>query len=419
MSVSPGRIVGIALGSVAILAIGVYGPAMLLGPLPEVTVRAAPASSEAPAPAAGVTLPASGQSALAVVADDGGADVVASAGPAEATPIGGAAKLVTLLVTLDSLPLQDGAAGPDIRIGPEDYTDYLRYSGEGSRVVPVSPGETWSERDVVQAVLLGSSNNHADTLARWAFGSVDQYVTAANAWLEEQGFTATRVVDATGLSGDNVGTASELTELAARVVADPNLGPMLEAGDDAPVAAGGKRIPDVIAHLEGDGVRAITRSFTDQGGLGFVFTTQVPGTGDRPAYRLIGAILGQPDYETLDPAVIAAVESAKASANPVEVITAGSAYGSVESAWGDSAELVASATRTDASWGAVPGAASVDVEPFTTASDGRTVGTVTVPVGERKLSSALELEGDIRDPGPIWRLTNPATLITAFLDGQG
>jgi D-alanyl-D-alanine carboxypeptidase (penicillin-binding protein 5/6) len=418
MSVSPGRIVGIALGSVAILAIGVYGPAMLLGPLPEVTVRTASATSETPAPAAAVSLPADGQSALAVVDDEGSADVVATAGPAEPTPIGGAAKLVTLLVTLDSLPLQEGAPGPDIRIGPEDFTDYLRYSGEGSRVVPVSPGETWSERDVAQAVLLASSNNHADTLARWAFGSVDQYVTAANAWLAEQGFTATRVVDATGLSGDNVGTASELTDLAARVVADPNLGTMLANGDDAPVAAGGKRIADVIAHLEGDGIRALTRSFTDQGGLGFVFTTEVPGSADQPAYRLIGAILGQPDYETLDPAVLAAVESAKASANPVEVIVAGTAYGSVESAWGDRAELVAAATRTDASWGAAPGAASVDVDRFTTAADGRTVGTVTVAVGEREVSSALELEGEIRDPGPIWRLTNPATLITAFLERQ-
>ena len=36
---SPGRIIGIVVGAVAILGIGVYGPAMLLGPLPEV-VRA-------------------------------------------------------------------------------------------------------------------------------------------------------------------------------------------------------------------------------------------------------------------------------------------------------------------------------------------------------------------------------------------
>ena len=38
MSMTPGRIVGIAVGAIAILGIGVYGPAMLLGPLPSVSV---------------------------------------------------------------------------------------------------------------------------------------------------------------------------------------------------------------------------------------------------------------------------------------------------------------------------------------------------------------------------------------------
>ena len=175
-------------------------------------------------------------------------------------------------------------------------------------MLQVSPGDTWTERDVLRAVLLASSNNHADTLARWAFGSVDHYVTEANAWLEQEGFASTRVADATGLSGDNVGTATELTELAARVLADPTLGELLENGDDTPTAAGAKRIPDVIGHLESDGIRAITRSYTDEGGLGFVFTTVLPAAGDAPALRLIGAMLGQPDYETLDPAVLAAVD---------------------------------------------------------------------------------------------------------------
>jgi D-alanyl-D-alanine carboxypeptidase (penicillin-binding protein 5/6) len=418
MSVSPGRILGITLGSVAILAVGVYGPAMLLGPLPDVTVQVAEASGDTAAASTPITLPADGQSAFAVVGDDGASDVIATAGDQVATPMGGAAKLVTLLVTLDGLPLEAGLDGPDIRIGAQDYTDYLRYDAEGSRVLQVSPGDTWTERDVLRAVLLASSNNHADTLARWAFGSVDNYVTEANAWLEQEGFASTRVADATGLSGDNVGTATELTELASRVLAEPTLGELLENGDDTPTAAGAKRIPDVIGHLESDGIRAITRSYTDEGGLGFVFTTVLPASGDAPAHRLIGAMLGQPDYETLDPAVLAAVESATASAAPVEVIAAGTTYGTVESAWGDRAELVAATSRTDASWGAGAGGASVDVDRFTTAPDGRTVGTVTVDVGEREISSALELEGAIRDPGPIWRLTNPATLIAAFLEGQ-
>ena len=414
---SPGRIVGIVVGALAILGIGVYGPAMLLGPLPDVAVHLEPstaASSEVPA----LTLPETGASALAVLSDDGTSETIAVAGDSAAVPIGGAAKLVTLLVTLDSLPLPAEGDGPAIPIGPEDYTDFLRYSGEGSRTLQVSPGETWTERDVVRAVLLASSNNHADTLVRWAFGGVQPYVEAANEWLAEAGFTATRVDDATGLSGDNVGTADELARLAGLVLADPTLAAMLDDPGRAPLGA--RTVPDVVARPGIESVRAITRSFTDQAGLSYVFTSELPAVeGDDGAPRRItGAMLLMPDYETLDPAVTAAVDSAVAASAPITVIASGTPYARVVAPWGDRAELVASVSRADAAWGNAFGEASVTVESFSTAPDGREVGRVTVASATGELASPLQLSGVIRDPGPIWRLTNPLPLIGAFLDGQ-
>jgi len=413
---SPGRIIGISVGALAILGIGVYGPAMLLGPLPDVTVRTTSAAA-APAEVSALTLPETGASAIAVVGDDGTAETIASAGDPAAVPIGGAAKLVTLLVTLDSLPLPADGAGPAIPIGPEDYVDYLRYSGEGSRALQVSPGETWTERDVVRAVLLASSNNHADTLVRWAFGSPDAYVEAANAWLAEQGFTATRVDDATGLSGDNVGTADELARLAALVLADDQLAAMLDDPEEAPLGA--RVVPDLVARADDGAVRAITRSFTDQAALSYVFTTELPAVeGVDGLRRITGAMLLMPDYETLDPAVTAAVDSAAAASAPVTVIAEGTPYARVVAPWGDEAELVASVSRTDAAWGEAPSEASVTVDGFSTAPEGREVGRVSVATATGELASPLRLTGDIRDPGPVWRLTNPATVIGAFLAGQ-
>ena len=414
---SPGRIIGIVVGAFAILGIGVYGPAMLLGPLPEVAVRlepAATAATEVPA----LTLPQTGASAIAVVGDDGTGETVSVAGDTAAVPIGGAAKMVSLLVTLDSLPLPAEGGGPAIPIGPEDYTDYLRYSGEGSRATPVSPGDTWSERDVVRAVLLASSNNHADTLARWAFGGVDPYVEAANAWLAEQGFTATRVADATGLSGDNVGTAEELARLAAMVLADPELAKMLDDPGAAPVGA--RNVPDLVGRDVDGAARAITRSFTDQAALSYVFTAELPaaeGVEGGPR-RITGAMLLMPDYETLDPAVAAAVGSAAAASAPITVIAEGTPYARVEAPWGDRADLVASTSRADAAWGSAFGEATVSVDEFSTAPEGREVGRVSVPTAAGEIASPLRLAGDIRDPGPVWRLTHPGTLIGAFLAGQ-
>lgn len=317
---------------------------------------------------------------------------------------------MTVLATLDALPIEEGERGPAIQIGPEDYTDYLRYSAEGSRALAVSPGETWSQRDVVRAVLLASSNNHADTLARWAFGNLDNYVTEANGWLEGQGFETLRVADATGLSGDNVGSAAELTRLAALTLAQPTLGPLL-SGDGASTTTD-RRVPDVVAHLGGEGIRSISRSYTDQALLSFVFTSELDGETSR---RMVGAMTGVDSYETLDPAVLAAVEGMRAASTPIEVIAQGASYGEAVAAWGDRAVLVAVAGRTDAAWGAVPESASVEVTPFATAPAGREVGSVTVRIGDRDLSSVLELDQPISDPGPLWRLLNPGVIVGAFL----
>jgi D-alanyl-D-alanine carboxypeptidase (penicillin-binding protein 5/6) len=151
-----------------------------------------------------------------------------------------------------------------------------------------------------------------------------------------------------------------------------------------------------------------------------VFTTELPvpdGAEGGPT-RITGAMLLMPDYETLDPAVDAAVESAAAASAPVTVIAAGTPYARVLAPWGDRAELVASISRADAAWGNAFGEASVTVEDFATAPDGRAVGRVTVESTTGELTAPLQVSGDIRDPGPIWRLTNPLPLIGAFLDGQ-
>lgn len=414
MTLSPGRIVGIAVGTLAILGIGVYGPAMLLGPLPAATVTPAAAAESAPAPVA-IPLPTVGQSALAVLDDAGEPTVIATAGDGTAVPIGGAAKLVTVLTVLDSLPLVAGQAGPDLTIGPADFTDYLRYRDEGSRVLQVSPAEKWSERDVVRAVLLASSNNHADTLARWAFGGVEPYVAAANGWLAEQGFAGTHVADATGLSGDGVGTAEELTRLVALAVQNPELVAILDEAGATEV--GQRSVPDVVGHLADRGVRALTRSYTDQAALTFAFTTTLPGSAGSPI-RLVGAMLLIPDYETLDPAIGAAIDGASAASAPIDLITEGSVYATVRTAWGDRADLIATATRQGAGWSGATGTPDVDVDEIRTSPAGRDVGRVAVATGSGEVESPLEVSSALEDPGPMWRLTNPFAILGAFTADQ-
>jgi D-alanyl-D-alanine carboxypeptidase (penicillin-binding protein 5/6) len=38
-----------------------------------------------------------------------------------------------------------------------------------------------------------------------------------------------------------------------------------------------------------------------------------------------------------------------------------------------------------------------------------------VRIGDREITSVLELDEPISDPGPLWRLANPGAIVGAFL----
>ncbi|WP_353810556.1 hypothetical protein [Agromyces sp. SYSU T00194] len=413
----PLRALLIGVGALAIIGLGLYGPATLLGPLPAVAVQAVDPGAEA-AGTVEVQLPEAGASAVVVVDPDSpetAAESVtlAEAGIEEAVPFAGVAKLVLALTVLEHSPLAAGEAGPDVPVTPADYEAYVDYRKAGARTVPTTPGDTWSLRDMLRAVVLGSSNNHADGLARWAFGSVDGYAIAATSWLAEHGLADTTVVDATGLSDDNTGTAADAARLAAFVAVEPALVDILATADDR--TYGERTVPDVSAHLESDGVRGLSRSFTDQAGLCFVFLTTF-GQGD-DVRVLAGAFLRMPDYDTLDPAVTTAIEELRVVDDEVTVITAGDTYAVLTAPWGDRAEAVAASDRTQPAWNDASGEPEVVVDPFSTGSAGDQVGQVTVPTADGDVTTALELDAAIRDPGPIWRLTHPGPMFDAFFSG--
>ena len=119
-----------------------------------------------------VPLPESGSSAVRL-----NGTLLAQSRDAEPRPIAGAAKLITALVVLDQFPIAEGEPGASIPISTDDDVRYRQMRDElGYRTVPVAAGQVWTEREVVEAALMSSSNNHAELLATWAFGSVDAYL---------------------------------------------------------------------------------------------------------------------------------------------------------------------------------------------------------------------------------------------------
>ncbi|MDJ0337170.1 hypothetical protein [Cryobacterium sp. PH31-O1] len=426
-SLRVGRLVGILIGTVVILGVGVYGPATLLGPLPTVTATRATPTGNATAPTPPVLSP-NGASAIAVLAattsdasgtTSTGADgaetstPIAVAGTAEALPMASIAKVVTALVVLDAKPIVAGETGPIVTLTTADFQSYLNYNKTGARSVAVFADEQWTELELLQALLLGSSNNHADSVARWAFGSVDAYVVAANAWLADNGLTDTVVVDATGLHDASAGTATDLAHLAGLAATDPVVSAMLAS--PASALADRRGVENTTPYLPEEGITGISRSYTDAAGVCFLFTAEV--NDGASSFTFSGVYIGEPTYDALTADLTALMASARAGVGALPVLAAGDAYATFESAWGDTASAVVGVSRTRYAWqAATPEAATVTLKDFAAARTGANVGQVRLTVAGEKLSAALKLSEGIADPGPGWRLLHPIVMITALLD---
>ena len=403
------RGIGILAGTVVILGIGIYAPVTLLGPLPAASVTRV--ELEDPEPASPPALPAAGASAVTLSPTE---TPFAVAGGTDPLPMASITKTITALVVLDKHPLGADSPGQTIPITSDDYLAYLDYQAAGTRTVSVYTADAWTEREMLQAMLLGSSNNHADTLARWAFGSVDAYVVAANAWLASQDLSGTVVVDATGLSAQSVGTAADLARLSALALETPAIATVLsEPVSGLPSRRG---VVNTTTYMPESGVVGISRSYTDAGGICLQFGLDVRVEGADEPLRVYGVFLGQPDWDALDTGMLALVESAKAGVSAVPVLAEGTPVVTLTTVWGDSAKGIAGLSVESLRWGQTTPEVTVDAGPVTTAGAGTSIGTILVDDGtggDQKVS--LKLGSSLHDPGVFWRLSHPGILLRALI----
>ena len=139
-------------------------------------------------------------------------------------PTASTAKMILGLMVMEQKPLGSGEKGETITITAEMFNRYLWYVAHGGSNTRVVMGEEISEYDALMAVFLPSSNNMADALAVWAFGSLESYREFANAKLKEWGINDTTVgVDASGLDPSTTSTSSDLAILGQKVLANPVL----------------------------------------------------------------------------------------------------------------------------------------------------------------------------------------------------
>lgn len=389
-------------GGLVALAAAFYLPLTLLAPIKP--VAAAVESYQAPAavqPA--VSFPPYGAAGVGAIGYPG---VLASAGSTDPLPIASISKIITALVVLDAHPLALGEAGPDVTFGDIDQGFYDAQLADGGVVESVHPGQVMSQRNVMNVMLMESANNYAESLATWAYGSEAAFVEAARAWLSAQGLTSTSIEEPTGVSPNNRSTVADLVELGKLAEANPVIAEIVSTQTlDVPEIG---TIENRNELLGVDGIDGIKTGTLDEAGACLLFSQDhVVGS---TTITVVGVVLGGPDHDTIDAAIRSLLAEVDAGFTEVALTTKGEQFATYDTPWGDAAAAVAANDASIAVWSATPVTAAVSVDDLHLAKRGTEVGELVFTAGTQTVTVPLELSATIEDPGPWWRLTNPADL---------
>ena len=184
---------------VAILLIAALLGWNYLRPVPVVAVSSTlPVQTIIPGSAPTLPWRAVGTASVAV----SGLGPIATSGDPQPAPAASVAKVMTALVVLTDKKLAVGDPGPSIAITSADVQAYESDFAQKQSVVKVEAGEQLTELQALEAMLIPSGNNIAETLARWDAGSVPAFVDKMNKQAVALGLAKTKFADPAGASAD-------------------------------------------------------------------------------------------------------------------------------------------------------------------------------------------------------------------------
>ena len=136
-------------------------------------------------------------------------------------PTASTAKMILGLAIMEEKPFKENETGEKIVLTEDDYNRYIWYSNNGGSTTAIKPGEEISQYDALMSVFLASSNNMADSLAIWAFGSIENYRNYATKMLQNWEINHTTLGDdASGFSETTTSTAEDLARLGEKVLSN-------------------------------------------------------------------------------------------------------------------------------------------------------------------------------------------------------
>ncbi|MER6538704.1 serine hydrolase [Streptomyces sp900105755] len=355
---------------------------------------------------ADIPWPADGQGAL----DVQGIGTFGSSGDQKPVPIASVAKVMTAYIVLRDHPLKSGAAGPKIKI---DQAAQDQANAGQESTVDVTAGDSITQREALESILIASANNVARLLARWDAGSEKSFVAKMNATAKQLGMTNTTYTDPSGLTNSTVSTAVDQVKLAkAAMASEPSfreVAAMMSYDDYKGVNHGNWN--QLVGRNNVVGIKTGTTT-SALGNLVFAAKKDVNGE----TRTIIGAVLRQPASAAPDNSILTAalnagdklIRAAQGALRSATIYKKGDVVGSVDDGLGGRTPVVATQDVTAVGWSGlrVKLSFAADEVPHT-AKAGTKVGTLTVGDGSGSaVQVPVALAKDLAEPGFASRLTH-------------
>lgn len=343
--------------------------------------------------------PAVGQAAIGAK----GFNVLAETNIQKPVPTASTAKVFTALMILKEKPLQPGETGPMITVTANDVDIYNRYISVNGSVVAVETGQQISEYQALQALLLPSANNIADMLAIWAYGSIANYLTAAETYAASLGLKQTHIADASGFSPETTSTAHDMVLLGQEALNNPVISQIVDMSQASFPLVG--TIYSTNRLINEPGFVGIKTGHTDEAGGCYLFAARhevAPGS----FVTVIGAILGAQNITTaisLAPSILSASYKGFGYSTLIEK---GQKVGSYVAPWSNkTVDAIASDDVTVLVWqGGMP-KITVALNPMTADQpQGTEAGSVSVNADYVHKSIPVTISSAVTDPSIQWRL---------------
>lgn len=346
-----------------------------------------------------VSWPNYGSGAISAVGFD---EVLDVHGDQSARPIASITKVITALVILEAKPIKGNEQGPSIELTQADKDIFNRNYNEDAAVVQVFVGSSLTERQILEIMLLPSAANYSETLAVWAYGSIESYLMAANAWLLNNGMSSTSVVDASGLLAGNISTPSDLITLAKLALNNPTVASISSMQQSEIPMIGTIYNSNML--LDGVSVNGIKTGQTDEAGICLLFSSVINVGGEK--VTVVGSILNGTNRSQENADVKRLLASVEQGFYNIRLSSVGQEYVNYTTAWGQAAQLVSGQDISDVVWSDTPVLVSVEFDKVVKLKAGEQKGVANISVGKEITTVPLTANESITAPGLMWRVNN-------------